>query len=66
MERINENDLLKLALEVFRKNLPVQVEFNEMEPTYAIGRHADFLLRMAKKPAFMLKSRLTSRKPTSC
>jgi hypothetical protein len=46
MERINENDLLKLALEVFRKNLPVQVEFNEMEPTYAIGRHADFLLRM--------------------
>jgi hypothetical protein len=46
MERIKENDLLKLALGVFRKNLPVQVEFDEMEPTDAIGRHADFLLRM--------------------
>ena len=46
MERIKENEILKLALEVFKKNLPVQVEFDEMEPVYDIGKRADFLLRM--------------------
>jgi hypothetical protein len=46
MERIKENELLKLALEIFRKNLPVQVKFDEMEPVYDVGRHADCLLRM--------------------
>lgn len=46
MERLKENELLKLALEGFRKNLPVQVEFDEMEPVYDIGRRAERLLRM--------------------
>jgi hypothetical protein len=46
MEKIKENEILNLALEVLKKNLPVQVELDEMEPTYAIGRRADCLLRM--------------------
>jgi len=46
MKRIKEDDLLKLALEVFKKNLPAQVEFNEIELTDAVGRRPDFLLRM--------------------
>jgi hypothetical protein len=46
MEKIKENELLKLALEVFRKNLPEQVEFDETEPVYDIGRRVDCLLRM--------------------
>ncbi len=46
MEKIKENEILKLALEVFKKNLPVQVEFDEMEPVYDIGQRADCLLRM--------------------
>ena len=46
MEKFKENELLKLALEVFKKNLPVQVEFDEMEPAYHIGQRADCVLRM--------------------
>lgn len=46
MEKIKENEILKPALEVFKKNLPVQVEFDEMEPVYDIGQRADCLLRM--------------------
>ena len=46
MEKIKENELLKLALEVFKKNLPVQVEFDEMEPVHHIGQRADCVLRM--------------------
>jgi hypothetical protein len=46
MEIPKENDLLKLALEVFKKNLPVQVEFEEMEPLHGTGKHADCVLRM--------------------
>ena len=32
MERIKENEILTLALEALRKNLPIQVEFDVMEP----------------------------------
>lgn len=46
MEKIKENDLLKFALEIFKKNLPMQVEFDEMEPAYHIGQRADCVLRM--------------------
>lgn len=46
MERIKENEILKLALEVLRRNLPVQVEFDGVEPVHGIGQRADFLLRM--------------------
>ena len=46
MEIPKENDLLKLALEVFKKNLPVQVEFEEMEPLHGTGKHVDCVLRM--------------------
>jgi hypothetical protein len=46
MERIKENEILKLALEVLRKNLPMQIEFDEIEPVHAIGQRGDFLLPM--------------------
>ena len=46
MERIKENEILNLALEVLRKNLPIQVEFDEVEPVHATKQRADFLLRM--------------------
>ena len=46
MEKIKENDLLKLALERFKKNLPVQVEFDEMERVDDTGQRADCVLRM--------------------
>ena len=36
MERIKENEILNLALEVLRKNLPIQVEFHELAPLHQI------------------------------
>jgi hypothetical protein len=46
MERIKENEILNLALEALRKNLPIQVEFDEVEPVHPTKQRADFLLRM--------------------
>jgi len=46
MEKFEENELLRLALEVLKKNLPVEVEFDEKEPVYRIGQRADCVLRM--------------------
>ncbi len=46
MERVKENEILKLALEGLKRNLPIQVEFDEVEPAHATKQQADFLLRM--------------------
>ena len=46
MEYIKQEEILQLALEVFRKNLPLQVEIETMEPVYDLKLHADYLLRM--------------------
>jgi len=47
MERINENEILNLALEALRKNLPIQAEFDVLEQGHTARHRADFLLRMA-------------------
>ena len=47
MERLEENEILNLALEMMRKNLPIKVEFDVLEPVHTTRQPADFLLRMA-------------------
>jgi len=46
MEKMKENDLLQLALEAFRKNLPGQAEIKTVKPVRDPRFRADYLLRI--------------------
>lgn len=46
MEHIKQKEILQLALEVIRKNVPMQVEIEATEPVYSLNLHADYLLRI--------------------
>ena len=47
MEQMEENELLQLALEALRKNLPGQAEIKTVKPVRDPGLRADYLLRIA-------------------
>jgi hypothetical protein len=46
MEKMKETELLELALEALRKNLPGQAEIKTVKPLRDPGLHADYLLRI--------------------
>ncbi|MDI7261883.1 MAG: type IV toxin-antitoxin system AbiEi family antitoxin, partial [Thermodesulfobacteriota bacterium] len=46
MEKMKENELLELALEALRNNLPGQTEIKTVKPLRAPGLGADYLLRI--------------------
>jgi hypothetical protein len=46
METTKENELLQLALEALRNNLPGQAEVKAVKPVRDPRFHADFLLRI--------------------
>jgi len=46
MEKMKENELMELALEAFRKNLPGQAKIKIVKPLRTPGLRADYLLRI--------------------
>ncbi len=46
MEKMNETDLLELALEALRKNLPTQAQIKTVKPLRDPRLHGDYLLRI--------------------
>ena len=46
MEKMKENELMELALEAFRKNLPGQAKIKTVKPLRTPGLCADYLLRI--------------------
>jgi hypothetical protein len=46
MEPTKQREVLQLALEELKKNVPVQVEIEATEPVYDLKLRADYLLRM--------------------
>jgi len=49
MEKMKENELLQLALEALRNNLPGHAEIKNIKPLRAPGLRADYLLRIVMR-----------------
>jgi len=49
MEKMKENELLELALEALRNNLPGQAEIKTVKPLRALRLRADYLLRIVMR-----------------
>ena len=49
MEKMKENELLELALEALRKNLPTQAQIKTVKPLRDPRLRADYLLRIVMK-----------------